>query len=570
MKFLYRLTRADWFYPVLFSAGLFAYLIYNAALFWNAAIPSEDFIGNFRPFAQAVLRGEPAAAANKLFPAYPFLLAGASKLVFWQTEDALFTGARLLNLLFALPFLFCAYRLFVRFLGRSFAFPALMFLGSNLYTLYSAINPELEMFLCLTSSLALCLMADGSFSATVPAAITAALKGDSVFIIPACAAANLSKGKNYSRGIAAGIIAALPLCLWFAAKFVFAQAGGNAYLSEVASNGPNLWKYPVDCLLALAGFPKWLGLAVYNGEQNAAAIVAAAASIAAVMLAIVVCLAAGIRGIAKLSDKARLPMFIFAGGFFLIHVFYQNTKDRYVVPILWILTLLLFLGIKHIAEREPKIFAGGRSKAFFAVFAGCLFVYGAITLVQKGDVCMLLFSLFCLLALFAFLRQHTGAGIARSAFISMCLGVVCLFNIAYGRAAVEHFTLRRMEFKAAGSWLAANLDAEDYVLMTDGSVAGYYAGEAANRILLTSSIMASDVPAFLDELSARGVRYILIDDFYIPRLKIGDPNAISRRAQLLQSLKEAAPSIKDLRLVQTFPAYTGGQALLYEYNFKAK
>ena len=240
------------------------------------------------------------------------------------------------------------------------------------------------------------------------------------------------------------------------------------------------------------------------------------------------------------------------------------------MPILWILTLLLFLGIKHIAEREPKIFAGGRSKAFFAVFAGCLFVYGAITLVQKGDVCMLLFSLFCLLALFAFLRQHTGAGIARSAFISMCLGVVCLFNIAYGRAAVEHFTLRRMEFKAAGSWLAANLDAEDYVLMTDGSVAGYYAGEAANRILLTSSIMASDVPAFLDELSARGVRYILIDDFYIPRLKIGDPNAISRRAQLLQSLKEAAPSIKDLRLVQTFPAYTGGQALLYEYNFKAK
>lgn len=572
MKRIKQLAQSSLFFPCLLLAGFFFYYLHH---FDYIEMPTEDYIGNFRPFVLSILSGDLSSISNKLLPAYPFLLAAISFLVPNTYGDAIYIAAITINFMLLLPFLCLAYMIYKRFLGYNFAFFALLFLGVNVYTLYSGLNAELEIFLCVMILLSIYLMSKKSWIGLFPSAITAVIKWDAVFMILAYAVHIFNRTKKIKHFILSGLLAAIPFLIW--GGFLFFQKSGeaNTYIGEIVHRGPNIYKYPIEALITMFGFPKWLLLDIYHGRDVASSILLIIIA-GITLLSLLTLLVYGIKAIVKIKDELKVPLLIFSGGFFLIHLIYQNTKDRYVIPIIWLLIMLAVLGLKELItdknlQRLKKIFNFDSSqiKRFFIFFAcGILYIQSILILFEKHDLFLPFFALFIQIIIFCFLYFKTSLPLTKRLLAGMLAGMLCFLNIAYSRDTLNHFSLRRIEFKEAAIWFKQHAAPDDRLLMTETNVAHYYINMNRHdlKIIPTEDIKSTDVSNLLTELEDKKITHVFIDDFYISRLLVNDPNAIDRKAVLMKELRDAAPNIKSMRLLNTFKTYTGSEAYMYGFT----
>ncbi len=550
----FMLGTALWLFILFYYAGWFI-------CFGNTALPSEDFIGNFLPFVHSVLDGNGITDARKLFPAYPYLLAAVTHLIPAGTPDPVYAAAKYINISLIMPFLFISYRLMIIFTGYNTARIGLLFLGTNIYTVYSALNPELEIFMCLTWSLSIYLMHKKTSLSLIPSAITAAVKGDCLAMIPAEAFHKFRETGKIRKGTAAGILSAAVIGLWLILRFLYSSTE-STYISEVASRGANLWKFPPECILAAAGFPKWLAMEFNSSGSLVPWCIGIPVTAAALLFILWACIS-GIRGSIKKGNSIIPPLLISGAGYFITHVLFQNTKDRYAVPLLWIMMLFVLSAIVSHREKLAEILCIRRLTAqISAVISGSGFCFAAYILIKHGHVFSAAGAIISLILLFLLLKK-SGLDGRKLICIFLASGTLISLNMACTKPAMDHFGLRRTEFRDGALWFKNNAPSDAKLLISENSVACYYTGMDCTQLIQTETLSADNVPDLIKELRLRRIEYILLDDFYISRLKFRDPNAISRKAPLMKQLREQAPSMPELELMASFPAFSGGTALMY-------
>jgi len=562
MSSIIKIVKSPLFFPLLLLGGLFTYYLYH---FNYIAIPTEDYIGNFRPFVLSVMAGNFSDISNKLLPAYPFLLAAVTAAMPKNLPDPVYSAALLVNIALAIPFLWLAYIVYKRFLGKNLSFFALLFLGLNLYTMFSCLNAELEIFLCTSSILTLYLMAIDSRAALPLTALTGIIKWDSVFIIAAYALRVFSRTKKALYFILSGAAAAIPLLVWIAFTMLRKNSSVNTYIGEIAQRGPNIYKYPIDVLLSTAGFPRWLAQDIYHSENIILSIIPAIILLVT-LIASLCLLVLGVRAFMKAKDSIKLPIAVFASGFFIIHLVYQNTKDRYVIPIIWVLVLLIFLAILDNREKiREKLFLKKQPFLYALYFAitGIFFIQSAAALFKRHDVFIVIFALFFLAIIFFFLQTQTSIGKKERILACLIVATFCNLNIAYSANALNHYSLRRIEFKEAALYFKNNAPAASRLLIAETSVPLYYLGNTDHELISTGSLKSKTLKELETEIRERKITHVFIDDFYITRLVLKDPNAVDRKAELMKELRDAAADMKFMQLLKTFETYTGGKAYLY-------
>jgi hypothetical protein len=220
-------------------------------------------------------------------------------------------------------------------------------------------------------------------------------------------------------------LSALPLLSWLIFIWLRDSAARNTYVGEIARRGPNIYKFPAECLLVVSGFLQWMGLDVYHGrEPIISAILVIFAAIFGILL--IMALVKGFRLFLSLETNLRLPIVIYFSGFMLVHMIYQNSKDRYVIPIIWLLILFIFLGIRRysslVSDRIGMMPSQDSSmlKETALWFLPAIFSLQALFMViQIRDVHLMVFSFFMHLLVFVYLRFRTSIGLRRILLVTV-------------------------------------------------------------------------------------------------------------------------------------------------------
>ena len=531
------------------AAAAAAYYLFHTGYL---ATPSEDYLGNILPFSTSILSLQFGDILNKLLPAYPALIAALS--TFFGGHDPVLSAALVLNMALLVPYFAGAYLIFSKFLSRQMTAAALFFLAANSYTLYTALNPELEIFLATATLWTFVLLSRGSRFDLVTAAVVAVTKWDSVFIVPAVLWKRFFPGLRWKRAFVAGVIASLPFVVWTAYLFLMKLRdpdSSNVYVSEIARRGPNIYRYLIDAYLVPSGFVQWAGLDVYASFPSAVSILIAVAAVLFAVLFLAL-LAAGIRSFVRTQHELRAPLAVYIGGFVLIHMVYQNTKDKYVLPIVWFLTLLVFIGLERwlipVFVRAMKERAKRLSVIALSAF---LFAVSVICVVRTHETAIAAFFAILSSAWLVWLYSVPGVRgkvLAAAALFSL---FVIGMDVVYGRTILDHYSRRRVEFKLAGEWLRDNMKPGDVIVASEETVLQYYSGIPMSDIYMFMHFPSRDLESLDLCLSAVGAKYLYIDDFYIRRLVTNDKNALDRKAPLVKKLKSVIDGNPRFTLVKT-------------------
>jgi hypothetical protein len=299
-------------YYVIVCCAIIAGLCYGILYFNYLETPTEDYIGNIRPRVVEYLDGRFPGTYFKILPAYPLVLTAITAVNPMTASDPIYLSAMLFNIALLAPFLLVVFLLYRKFLEPWTAAMALVFLAMNPYTIYGAVNSELEMMLALLTALAMILSLNGSPFAYPVAFLTAATKIDSLFAVPASMVSDFFDRKRFLFAIVAGSLAASGVALWLLMSMVSADYS-NPYLKEIASRGPNIYRFIADCFLVLSGYVPWMAMHAYHAPLSLGA--ASLYLLAAVTIALVVCATLWGGGLQRGRRWRRiLPLGVFFSG----------------------------------------------------------------------------------------------------------------------------------------------------------------------------------------------------------------------------------------------------------------
>lgn len=531
-------------------------LVYYLFHFDFLEVPSADYIGNFRAFVVAFLDGGFKAVSNKVLPLYPLVLAVFSSLTGPYGNDAIYTNALLLNYLFFAVYIYAVYIVYVEILGKEFGILSIIILLINSFSLYMLINAELEMFLAAISALSFALMLRSGTWAALPVALTSLVKWDAVFILPSYAWRQFRKAPSIFRFILLSALASIPFGLWML-LIILGSSGTNAYVEEIASRGPNIYRFLIDAFLVVSGFIQWAAVDLYY-EGFSLRAVFSAPFILFGSFAVLYLLFKGLTNLLKRRDSFTDSLFIYTGGYFLVHLVYQNSKSRYVLPVLWILNLVLCAGIKEIAEsgEDKRIARVLKHRASISV----LFVAAGLLLhivFSTADLLVIMYTVAAFILLFRMFRSQ-----AKHTAYFLLLVCFLLLNIYFGRTMLDHYSLRRVEFKRLSLYLNDQAPVDGNILISERNVVNYYSTLDPNRFVMSMSISASNLSELYDELIEKNINLVYVDDFYVRRLDRNDKNAIDRKASLLKSVRDDESG--KFSLVRSFEISDDIRGYLYE------
>lgn len=556
-------------YGILVGCIILAGLCYGLFYFDYLETPTEDFIGNFRPRVAEYLAGGFPGTNFKMLPVYPLLLSAVTALNPLESADVIYSSALFLNMALFVPFLLVVFLLYRKFLSRRKAAAALLFLAMNPYTVYGAINSELEMTLALLSALAMLLSLNGSSLAYPVAFLTAATKWDSVFAVPAAMFRDFFERRRFVFAVVAGGLAASGVAVWMLLG-LFATDYSNPYVREIASRGPNIYRYIVDCFLILSGYVPWMATHAYFSDSVALRV----PLFTTAGVSILVVLVSTIWGAALLfirQWKKSAPLAIFFGGYVLVHMVYQNTKERYVMPVLWVLVLLFFYGMCEglypwLRKYAGRLFGRPGVRAALAVIAGCAVLGGVVMSVQGAHWGPLIFAA-VFTAIFAAIILHENHEwtLYAKLLLVLCAGAVALFMTFYGVRTMDHYSLRRVEFKKAALWFNEHAGPADTMLIAEVNVPGYYSRLEGRRYIGSNALKSADIDSLVVELRERKIAYVFVDDFYIRRLAHGDRNAVDRKAALFKEIRDNAALARHFMPVARFETRGGIHSAVYRF-----
>ncbi len=537
---------------------------YCARYFNYFETPSGDYIGNVLPPVLDYQKGNFPGTNYKFLPLFPVILALLSPLCPSGFHDPVYMTAMALNLILYIPFLIVCALLFRRFLDEKAGMIAIILLSLNMNTVYMVVNAELEMVLTFLIVLSLWLTMRDSKLAYLTAFFTATTKWDSVFAVPAVMFRDFFYSKKRVAAIALGSLASAGAVAWLALSVVHTVGAANPYVGEIAHRGPNVYRYLGDCFLVLSGFIPWMGTQAYYAESS----ILKASLFAATVPAGIITLAGLITGIyvsIKKWKRDLAPVFVFFAGFLLIHMVYQNTKSRYVIPILWLLTFFMCAGIAEIVLPAVKVRFERLTPRGRKLLAWLLSYTGLMTLVLTWIAVALgagAAGLVFAFLFFALIAAVVLSGTPRSkrtwyGAAVLWLAITANLMLYYGHRAMDHYGLHRVEFKKAALWYRDTATPGDRMLIAEWNVPMYYSGFREDRFFAPFLLKSTSIGPLADELAANGVTLVFVDDFYVRRLKFGDPNAIDRRAELFKLVLEQGERSGRFELVRTFET-TGG------------
>ncbi|HOD15506.1 MAG TPA: hypothetical protein PLA65_08005 [Spirochaetota bacterium] len=563
---------APLFPRILAAAILVSALAYGAFYFNYFETPTGDYIGNIRGPVLEYMKGNFPGKNFKFLPLYPLLLSLLTRVNPAESFDPVYVTAIVLNMALLLPYLVLVFLVYRRFLSQKASLAALLFLGVNLYTVYMAINSELEMVLTSLVVLSLYLTMRGSKISYLAAFLTAFTKWDSVFIVPAVMFRDFFYNRKRVLALVLGVLAAGGTAAWLLLSFLGTR-GAHPYVSEIAHRGPNIYRYIGDCFLVASGFIQWMATHAWLSDVP----LFKWPALALLAIAGIVTVAGIIWGgilIWKDRRKEFAPVFVFLAGFLLIHMVYQNTKDRYVMPILWILVLFMACGLSEgirpwLARRMDRLPEKAQAIIRLAVItgAGAIYTISLVALARDATAWHFFFALlFTVLAAAITLYGDAKKDTVIKAMVIVLCGVAINLSVYYGVRALDHHGLSRVEFKKAALWFRDNAQPGDKMLTSESNVPMYYSGFGPDRFPMSFFIKGRTVAELVPELAAMKVTHVFVDDFYIRRLPVKDPNAIDRRAWVFQEIRDNGEKSGHFRLVEKFT--TKGGIVSYIYEFK--
>jgi hypothetical protein len=438
------------------------------------------------------------------------------------------------------------------------------------YTVYMAVNAELEMVLTLLIVLSLYLTLRDSKLSYAGAFLTAVTKWDSVFMIPAVMFRDFFYRKRKIIALVLGTLATTGVATWLLLSIFITK--GQTYVSEIAHRGPNIYRFIIDAFLVAGGFIQWMATHAWFMDNPAMK----AGMLAFLVIPGAVTVSGVIWGAAlMIRDKRKelAPVLIFFAGFLLIHVIFQNTKDRYVMPILWILTMFLFYGLSEgmapwlgriFSRLSPKLQAILR--LLFIIGGGVIYFITIGAIVRENTPVHFAFALiFTVLISAVILHGDVKKDTIVNAMLILACGIIINLSVYYGVRALDHHGLSRVEFKQAALWYRDNAKPGDKMLISEINVPMYYSGFGMEKYAVSFFIQGKTIAELVPELTAMKVTHVFVDDFYIRRLPVKDPNAIDRRAWVFREIRDNGEKSGHFKLLQTF--HTKGGITSYLYRF---
>ena len=534
--------------------------------------PSSDYIGNFIPQVADYMNGHFPGDQFKILPLYPAILAVLTPLNQIRADDPVYLTAIVLNFILFIPYLVIVYRIFRMYLDEWTGLASLMYLSVNIYTVYTAVNAELEMLLSLLCVSGIYLSMKGSRFSYAAAFLAGITKYDAIFMIPAVMFGDFIKRKRRILSILLGSAAASGILVWLVIS-AMKSTNTNVYVSEIAHRGPNIYRFPIDCLLIVSGFIQWMGLEGYYASTRIVAI--PRYFIAALFLIFSsVCTIWGCILFIKKHRRTGEPILIFFAGFLTIHMIYQNTKDRYVLPILWVLVLFLFIGLsdglypflKELIFRIPPLFRRVIISISLTA-AGILFIWSSSMLVSDSSYNALIYSavMSALSAAALFMFFSSRNRILLVFLILLSSGSINL-QVHYGVHAMDHHSLSRVEFKQAALWYRENYQPGDKMFIAEVSLPMYYSKLPRASYVDPGEITSIDLIDLIEESRVRKITYIFVDDFYIRRLKVGDRNAIDRKAALFKEVRDNGTKSGHFELINHYTIKGNKHSYLFRFN----
>ncbi len=551
-----------------------ASFVYALVYFNYFETPTADFIGNIRPQVMDYLAGTFPGNRLKILPVYPLLVTLVVKVFSPGGFDPIYSAAIGLNLVLFIPYLVFTFLIYRRFLSHWALIGAMFFLCINIYTVYTAVNSELEMALSLFIVLTLYLSLRDSKAAYIPAFLGAATKWDSIFTVPAAMFRGFFFRKKWLTTVFLGALASTGAVFWFFLG-MFRARGGSPYVGEIMKRGPNIYRYLIDCFLTLSGTIPWMGKEAV-GAGSLLRQTGLFATIAIFGIILLVSLVWGFVIIIRKKRSEYSPLLVFFGGFLLIHLIYQNTKARYVLPILWFLVLVAFTGFSEgvvpraagIAKRISRKWrlACGWSAA---AASGLLFLQHGYRAIQELPPYLLLL-IAVLLFIMVLIIIVTAGVLGKMVLVNAVLlaGILTVSSVVYGKMTMDHYSLRRVEFKKAALWYRDNYHNGDRMLISDVIVPMYYTGFSMDKFYSPYFLESDTFAELLEELRDKEINLIFVDDFYTRRFRYGDKNAIDRRGGLFQKVRDEAETNRSLSLIKRFS--TGESIHSYLYRFTQK
>ncbi len=547
-----------------------AALAYALHYFNYFETPTGDFIGNIRGPVLEYMKGNFPGHNFKFLPLYPLLLSFFASLNPLQAFDRIYLTAMILNMVLFVPYILIVLQLYHRFIPEKTALLSFVFLSANIYTVYTAVNSELEMLLTLLIVLSLYITLRDSKISYLTAFLAAVTKWDSVFTIPAVMFRDFFFRKRRIITICLGVAATSGIAAWFLLSII--ETSGNPYVSEIAHRGPNIYKFIIDCFLVTSSFIQWMAMQGYFSDNLATKI----SLIGFIIIPGILVITGIIWGIALIIKEKRrdfAPVLIFFSGFVLIHLIYQNTKDRYVLPVLWILNLFMFYGLAHgVLPRIKKIYATYTDKAqvilsiISAAGVSTLYLAGIGAIAVKLTIAHLLSALFFSALAGGIILQKAAWKRQLNAWVAViAAGAILNLMVFYGVRLMDHHSLSRVEFKKAALWYAGHASPADKMLIAETNVPEYYSGFGDDKFIISYLINGDTIEQLIPELRTKKVTYVFVDDFYIRRLAIRDPNAVDRKAWIFKEIRDKGEKSGHFKLIETF--HTKGGITSYLYKF---
>ncbi|MFH0976369.1 MAG: hypothetical protein V1874_11365 [Spirochaetota bacterium] len=560
-------------YPVIYKyialCIIIASVAYAVHYFNYMATPTEDFISNFRQKVLDIHAGKYPGASYNIMPVFPIVLAFLTKInPFHFTHDSIYDTAILLNILLFIPYMFLVYDIFRRFLEPRLSLAALLLLSVNINTAYTAVNAELEMLMTLLIVFAIWLSVRDSKFAYIPAFFASGIKYDSVFIIPAVMFRDFFLKRQRIITLVLGALSSAGVCLWLFLSVKY----GNSYVSEIASRGPNIYMFPIDCILTAAGFVPWTAMHGYESSEHYFKIPLYAVS-AIFTLFVLVILVRGVIFLFRQKRKEAVSILVFFSGFVLIHMIYQNTKTRYVLPILCFMYLFMFYGLPGVSSllrRLPVVKISAETSRMitriFAFIAGAAFIAGTVVILFNLPATLVIFS-FVFTALLSIIIFADGNKERKrnKIMLALCGCVIINLSLFYGVRTMDHYSYRRVEFKEAALWYSAHSANSDRMLISITDMPMYYTGLPAKRFIGATQLRSTTLDDLIKELHDEKVTHVFVDDFYIRRYRIKDPNSIEKKAWLFKDIRDKGEATKRFKQVAAFEPRAGIKSYMYRF-----
>ncbi len=149
--------------------------------------------------------------------------------------------------------------------------------------------------------------------------------------------------------------------------------------------------------------------------------------------------------------------------------------------------------------------------------------------------------------------------------LALYAGAVALFMTFYGVRTMDHYSLRRVEFKKAALWFNEHAGPSDIMLISEVNVPNYYSRLEGRRYIGSTGMKSADSASLVRELRAKKITYVFVDDFYIRRLAHGDKNAVDRKAALFKQIRDDPALVRHFEPVARFETRGGIHSTVYRF-----